>query len=237
MHPSQARAQRIVAEGVTLLSDALIDVDGIDEDEALDIVRNLPDLVDLIQDKRIDELYEVAQHTVRKNRAHHIELPNPKEYYPQHPKFMPPVTTKHTFNAHMAQAMAPYVKAIADKIAKDRSLEAPDARTIQAVLNKTDWARAAYEAKRMPPKPPPGQIKKFFNKYIFQPLDKATDKIPFAKIFGTIGAANVLMLLWASFGQNLENIGEKHLKIMDVYDSWRAQRAAKAIRKITGLKF
>jgi hypothetical protein len=237
MHPSQERAHQIVAEGVILLSDALVDAYDIDEDEALDIVRDLPDIVTRLQDKQIKELYTEAEHSVRQNRANVVDLPNPKEYYPQHPKFMPPITTKHTFNAHMAQAMAPYVNAIAKKIAKDRSLEAPDARTIQSVLEKTDWARAAYEAKRMPPKPPPGRVRQFFTKYIFRPLDKATDKIPFAQVFGLIGATHLLMMLWATFGQNLENIGETHLKPMDKFYDWRAKRAALKISRITGLKF
>jgi len=236
MHPSQERAQRVVAEGATLLSDALVDAHGIDEDEAMGIVRDLPDVVNRIQDKKIEELYREATQVVRKGRVDHTNLPDPKEYYPQHPKFMPPVTTKHTFNAHMAQAMAPYVSAIAEKIAKDRNIEAPDTRTIQAVLERTDWARAAYEAKNMPAKPPPGKVKQFFSKYVFRPLDRATDKIPFDKIFGLIGAANVLMLMWGAFGQSLENIGEKHLKPMDVYDRWRQKRSRKAIKKILGSK-
>ena len=237
MHPSQERAHQIVAEGVILLSDALVDAYDIDEEEALDIVRDLPDIVTRLQDKQIKELYTEAEHSVRKNRANVVDLPNPKEYFPQHPKFMPPITTKHTFNAHMAQAMAPYVNAIAKKIAKDRSLEAPHARTIQSVLEKTDWARAAYEAKRMPSKPPPGRVRKFFTKYIFRPLDKVTDKIPFAQVFGLVGATHLLMMMWATFGQNLENIGETHLKPVDIYYDWRAKRSARKVAKITGWKF
>jgi hypothetical protein len=231
MHPAQIRAIHRVDRGVELLSRMLMQSHSLDEDEALSIIRGLPDVVTRIQEGNLRPLLEQAVKAVPKREMNYFDQSDPKEYYPGHPSFRPPVATKSTFNAHAAQAMTPYVTAIIRRVAKDRNLEAPDEITVKKVLEKTDWARAAYEARQMPKRPPPGKLRQFFTKYIFGPLDKATDKVPLAELFGVIGASTVLYMLWATFGYQLERIGTTPLSGFLRYSDWQRSRTLEKLRK------
>jgi len=126
--------------------------------------------------------------------------------------------------------MSPYVKAVVDRVAKDRELEPPDLKTIEAVLEKTDWARAAYEAKKMPPKPPPSKLRQFFKKYVFGPLDAVTDKVPLAHFWGYIGAAQILLILWTALGGTLARV-ERAGAPVKVYDMMSRRKQARLFQK------
>lgn len=203
MNPCQARAIRIVQEGVNALSAELMKEFDISEDDALEIVRELPELTSKLQGGEIHALYEVARSEARRtiNSPH-----NPKEYYPGHPQHQPMYTTKHTFNAHMAQATAPYVVAIAKKIAKDRGLAAPSDAEIKAALKRVDWASAAYEY-RTTKNPNPSKARRWLLKYIFKPLDKFLS-FPFEQYFFILSGATMLMMLWKAFGVRLTEHGK-----------------------------
>lgn len=195
---------RKVERGITVLSDILVREFGLEEDDALEIVRELPDLVDRVQDGDMKGLLAEAVRRAPKPRRVVISGDDPDELYPGHPQHMPRITTKTTFNEHVAQAMAPYIKAIMNKVAKDRGLEPPNEKTVEAVLEKTDWARAAYEAKKVN-KRSPSAVKNFVVKYFFRPLDKLSG-------FGVSMVALMSMYMsiriaFALFGQ-LEALGK-----------------------------
>ena len=166
----QEQAIEQVEKGINLLSDTLVDRLDVEEDAALEIVRGLPGLVDRIQDGDMVGLLKEAAYRARHPRRVVMSGPDPDELYPEHKNYMPRVTTKTTYNEHMAKAMTPYVTAIATKIAHDRGVVAPDTHTITAVLEKTDWARAAYDAKTVTPRNP-SKVREFVRKYFFRPLD------------------------------------------------------------------
>jgi hypothetical protein len=232
MHPDQELAIREVAQGIDSLSDLLMEVTGCDEDDALETLHDLPDLVNRIQDREFKELLSEAVRRVPRPKIIRFNQGNPDEKYPGHAKFMPPVTTKHAFNAHVAQAVSPYVKAIVDKVAQDRNLQPPDLRTIEAVLEKTNWSRAAYEAKRMPPKPPPGQLRQFFTKYIFKPLDKATQKVPMATIWGLIGAGQILAILWTAIGGATAQVERAGAPVKG-FNTWSRRKQVKQFKRLS----
>lgn len=205
MLPEQEQAIREVTEGVDILADSLMQLCDLDEEDALTIIRELPDLTSKIQDHKLAELFEAAARKVKHPRQVTISAENPDEYYPGHPKFMPNITTKSTFNEHFAQAIKPYMGAVLSKIAKDRGLQPPDTRVVNAVIDQTDWARAAYQAKKMPPKPPPSQLRRFFRK-IFKPADRFGSKYVGA-IFSAAISAQFIYLVWAAFRHSLEASG------------------------------
>lgn len=205
MHPEQEAAHRQVVEGVDILANSLMRLYDLDEDDALETVRSLPELVDKIQDNKLRELFEVAAKRARPKIVKFNRDENPGEYYPGHPKFMPNITTKTTYNEHVAQAMFPYIKAIMEKTAKDRGIKPPATHVVQAVVEKTDWARAAYEAKRMPPKPPPSQIRRFLKKYLGPVESRITRST--STLFGLASSATMLWLAWQAFKGAAENTG------------------------------
>jgi len=166
----QEQAIELVERGVLLLSDTLVHRLDVEEDVALDIVRGLPGLVDRIQDGDTAALLKEAAYRARHPKRVVMSGPDPDELYPEHKNYMPQATTKTSYNERMAQAMTPYVKAIATKIASDRGIQAPNTHTIEAVLKKTDWARAAYDAKTVSPRNP-SKVRNFVRKYFFRPLD------------------------------------------------------------------
>lgn len=227
MHPSQARAMFRIERGITHLTDKLLTEFDVDEEEVLEVVRNLPDLNHKLQHGEIAPLYEAA----KRKFAGVVNLPdNPKEYFPGHPDFRPPVTTKDTFNEHMAQAMEPYVLAIARKVAKDRGVALPNEAAIKQAVAHTDWARAAYEAKHMPKKPSPGRLRQFFSKYVFRPIGKVAD-LPLEHVFGLVGAGSVIWIMWATFNDRLSEIGMPLIHtVMRVLD-WDANRKYKRYKK------
>lgn len=204
LYLEQEAALRQVIEGVDTLSHFLMELYDLDEDDALDTVRELPDLVNKIQDNRLRELFEVATKRARP-RVIKFNQPNPDEFYPGHPKFMPNITTKSTFNEHMAQALEPYVTSIMRKVAKDRDLKAPEEHVVKALIAQTDWARAAYEAKRMPPKPPPSQLRRFFRKYL-GPLERKLSGAT-GTLFGLAMSALMLQVMWKVFKNSAESAG------------------------------
>ena len=166
----QEQAIELVERGVLLLSDTLVDRLDVEEDTALEIVRGLPGLVDRIQDGDMAGLLKEAAYRARHPKRVVMSGPDPDEVHPGHKRYMPQVTTKTSYNERMAQAMTPYVTAIATKIASDRGIQAPNTHTIEAVLKKTDWARAAYDAKTVSPRNP-SKVRNFVRKYFFRPLD------------------------------------------------------------------
>lgn len=204
LYLEQEAALHQVTEGVDVLSHFLMELYDLDEDDALDTVRELPDLVNKIQDNRLRELFEVAAKRARP-RVIKFNQPNPDEYYPGHPKFMPNITTKSTFNEHMAQAIEPFITSIMRKVAKDRGLKAPEENVVKAVIAQTDWARAAYEAKRMPPKPPPSQLRRFFRKYL-GPLERKLSGAT-GTLFGLAMSALMLQMMWRAFKHSAEATG------------------------------
>lgn len=221
MHPSQARAIRLVEEGINCLSDSLVFEYDIDEDEALDIVRNLPELTDKLQEGEFRELHEAARRRVKVHGR--VNMPtSPREYYPGHPKFMPPLVTKDTFNDNMAQAMSPYVVAIARKIALDRGVQPPNEAAIRRVLDHTDWAKAAYEAKRMTKRPSNSRLRQWINKWIARPLSKVAD-FPFEYVFGLVGASTVMWIMWHTFQDRLSEIGMPLIGTIIRFADWRGK--------------
>lgn len=220
MNPTQARAIHLVTEGVNALSDALVDELDIDEAMALDIVRGLPNLTSELQEGNIKALYERAWSQARKT----INSPdNPKEYFFTHPRYQPMTTSPDQFNAHMAQAMSPYVLAIARKIAKDRGLEDPNEADIKKALQSVDWAKAAYEAKSMPKKPPPGKMRQWFNKYIFGPLGKALD-LPYEQLFALTVALPAMWMLYHAFWNYTAKYGQPVIDAMIKGVDWYVNR-------------
>lgn len=233
MHPEQERAIEEVALRADRLSDLVMKVCDCNEDTALETIQELPDIVNRLQDNKMQELLIEAVKKVPRRPLPAYDTPISKhELYPGHPNFLPPIATKDTFNAHVAQAMAPYVKAVVDRVARDRELAPPNLKVIEAVLEKTDWARAAYEVKRMPPKPPPGKLHQFFKKYVFTPLDKVTDKIPLAAFWGTIGAAQILLILWTALGGTIDKL-ERAGAPAKLYDFRSKQKQAKVFKRLS----
>ena len=204
MNAEQRKAVIIVQAGVNRLTDALVDEFDIREEDALEIVRELDGLTGKLQAGEIGELHERAMNKARKviGSAH-----NPKEYYPGHPQHRPMYTTKSTFNAHVAQATAPYVIAIAKHIAKDRGLDTPSDAEIKRALGQLDWAKAAYEAEKMPNRPPPGRINQWFMKFVFKPLDKILE-FPFENAFFLFSTVSAMMMLWTAFSGSLAKYGQ-----------------------------
>jgi len=229
MNPEQEAAQRKVAEGVDILVRSLMRLRNLEEDEALETVRNLPDLVNKIQDNKLCELFEAA---AKHPQVIKFDQPNPDEYYPGHPKFMPDLTTKTTFNEHVAQALEPYVTAILNKVAKDRGLQPPETRVVKAVIAQTDWARAAYEAKKMPPKPPPSQLRKFFKKYLGPIESKITGKT--ATLFGLAMSALMIQMIWQAFGHAVESAGGG-VKLFKPYSHWSQHRTQNKLQSKLGI--
>lgn len=234
MHPQQAQAIDEVVLRADKLSDLVMRVCGCEEDVALDTIQAIPDIVNRLQDNDMKGLLVEAVKKVAPQELTVYRPPDPPahEYYPGHPKFHPLITTKDAFNAHVAQAMAPYVKAIVDRVARDRELASPDLKTVEALLEKTDWARAAYEAKQMPSKPPPGKIHQFFKKYLFTPLDKLTDKAPLAAFWGFIGAGQILLILWTVFGGTIDRI-ERAGAPMKLYNTRSRRQQEKAFQRFS----
>lgn len=231
MHPSQRKVIRYVEETVNFFAASLMDEYDLEEEEALELIAGVPNFTDRIQEGDLEGLYEDTRKIVRV-----VNSPdNPKELYPNHPAYMPPMVFKETFNDHMSQAMAPYVAAIAKKVAKDRGLAEPDEKEIKEALKQTDWAKAAYEAKKMPKYPGLAKIKDFFIKYIGKPIDKATDKIGLSRIFALATAGLMMHILWSTFSQQVEDIGSPPFKAAIKYGDWQEKgflnRAARAKQK------
>jgi hypothetical protein len=198
MHPDQAAAIEIVSSGVDRLASALVGHCNLCEDDALEIVRNLPDLVTAIQAKDFDKLVTEGVRRAKripKPKYLRFDAPDPDELYPGHPDFRAKVTTPTTFNEHAAQAMSPYIEAILKRIAKDRNLEPPDTHTVNAVVNNINWSKAAYEARKMPEKPSTSQLKAFFRR-LWQPVEDIANSTSFNWFWYAIIGTTVFWGLW-----------------------------------------
>ena len=225
MHPAQLKAIRYVDESISFLARKLMAEYDICEDDALELLYDTEDLVDSIQEGHLTEVYKKA-----KVRA--VNLPNnPKEFYPGHHAYTPPATFPGAFNAHMAQAMSPYVLAIAKKIAKDRGLEPPNEQQVMTALEKTDWAKAAYEAKKMPKYPGLAKVRAFIYKYLGKPLERVTDKIPVDRMFGLVASSAVMWVIWTTFKDRLESIGAPPFELFQTYGDLKQQRILVKLRK------
>jgi signal recognition particle subunit SEC65 len=202
MHPEQEQEIRVIAEEMDQLALSLCKHYGIDEDEGLDIVRELPGLVGKLQDRDYAGLVQEAAKRIRRPKNLKFDAPDPDEKYPFHPKFRPRVTTPTTFNEHFSQAAKPYIVAVMRRIAKDRNLEEPDAKTIQAVIDNIDWAKAAYEARSLPENPTKQQLKRVMKK-LWAPVEKVLDIVPFEwawhALLGTAVAIYFFKMLKGAF--------------------------------------
>lgn len=229
MHPTQRNVILMVDESISLLSRRLMQEYDICEDDALDILRDTENLTDDIQEGNLDEVYKKA-----KVRA--VNLPNnPREYYPGHHAFMPPLTFSGTFNQHMAQALTPYAKAIAKKIALDRGIEQPSTKEMEQALAQVDWAKAAYEAQKI--KKNPGKIRSFLRKYFAAPIGKVTDKIQVERLFAMATAGTMMWLLWTTFKNHLHQIGSPPGDVLLTYGDYKQRQQNKQVfRTLLGKK-
>jgi hypothetical protein len=225
MNPAQERAIQQVDEGISLLARRLMVEYDLSEDEALALLYQEDKLVDMIQEEKLEEIFSNTKVRV-------VDSPkNPKEYYPGHHAFIPPLTTTDTFNAHMAQALSPYVLAIAKKIAKDRDVEAPNEQEIIKVLNQTDWAKAAYEAKKMPSKPSFPRLRAFLSKYIGKPIQKTFDKIPIDAVLAMAASGTIMWLIWTTFKNHVEQVGSPPGDLLLAYGDYKQRKILKKLNK------
>lgn len=198
MHPEQEAAIDVVTAGVDRLASALAGHCNLCEDDALEIVRNLPDLVPAITAGDFDTLVtEGVKRAKRVSRPKHLKFDaaDPDELYPGHPNFRAKITTPSTYNEHASQAMKPYIKAILTRIAKDRNLEAPDTRTVNAVVDNINWSKASYEARKLPERPSTSVLKAFFRRF-WTPVERGANSTAFNWFWYAIIGTTVLMGLW-----------------------------------------
>jgi len=229
MHPEQEEAILQVARGVDNLANVLSRRMGITEDDALDVVRGLDGITDAILDGDYREMLNEAVRVI------HLDKPDPAMDSRESPRYMPPATTPQVFNAHVTQAIKPYMKAIMGRVAKDRDLGKPDDKTVEAVLSKIDWSKAAYDAQRMPEKPSRTSLRLFWKK-VFRPMGQVIDKIPFEWIIYASIAAPVMGLMFKSvrrFG-GYEAAGAPVAKAGLKYSRYQQRKANKAWHKQYG---
>ncbi len=238
----QEQAIQKVERGVTLLSDTLVDRFDIEEDVALDIIRDIPNLVDRVQDDEFPGLLREAVTKARHPKRVVMSGPDPDEMYAGHRTFVPRITTKSTYNEHMAQSMTPYVKAIAEKVAEDRGVAAPDTKTIEAVLRKTDWARAAYDAKSISIRNP-SKVRNFVAKYLVRPIDAVAKHgtAVYAILMGAM-SIRIVLALFRSY-KTMERMagaaGSKSMfvKKVETYSKFKQKRAQRSAWKRAGYGF
>lgn len=116
--------------------------------------------------------------------------------YPEHPDYMPPVTTRAAFNRHMSQAISPYVTSIAGKVASERNLAPPNEQAIQRVLEKVDWTKAAYELNGLGKKPTKNKLEKFIDTYIVDPIDTFISKYKFKKWWPLVTSLQTMYVIY-----------------------------------------
>lgn len=202
MHYQQRRCLSRLPEFFTRIEEESLDVD-----EVTALFFSSSEIRDCLLDEGVEE-------AVAKVKKKYKKPPKPKvivfdKESPSAPPFtspdhMAPITTKSVFNQQMAQAVTPYVTAIADKIAEERGLKPPDKYAIEKVLEKVDWTRAAYELNGLGKKPPKSQLIKFLEKYIWNPLDRAFDRIPFKAMWVAISGISAAYMIYASFASSVE---------------------------------
>lgn len=172
----------------------------------------------------------------RKPIVYALDTPDPKEKYPEHPDFRPPITTKDVYNAQMAQNMTPVVQNLMKKIAKDRDLQPPDEEAIKIAMKKLDWANLAYEVREMGPKPPPSKIKKFLMEKIFKPIDRLTEKIPLKVLWQVLSFAQVAWMIWATFHYQIDKSSQRAEGVAKKLEHILTKQWDKSFRKKYGLR-
>jgi len=191
----------------------------IDEDEALDILRNSPSFMQHLRSssRKAEKFSRIAslkkplkpkKKTVRKKnkvRGVTFDDPDPYEYHPDHPKYTPGVTTKSVYNAQMGQNMSPIIHNLAKRIAQDRNLEEPNYRVLEAQMKKLDWSYLAYEATYLGPKPPKHKLLRVMSK-LFKPIDTLAEKVPIKYLILILTVVQVLYIVWATFYQYSEGM-------------------------------
>ena len=169
------------------------------EEEALELVESTSGIIPLAANREPEDIYSHVVNEARLPKPTRIpfDQSNPKQdTYPEHPNFVPTVTTKAVFNDHMAQALTPYASAIVKKIADERGLQPPDTQVVKRVLAKTDWAKASYEMRGMGSHPPPGKIKSFLDKYIFDPIDSTLDSVFVKKLWPVVTGVQTMLMIF-----------------------------------------
>lgn len=225
MNPAQQRAILLVDESISFLAQKLMQEYDVAEEEALEVLQEEPELVTKIQNGQLDEIYS-------NTKIRMVDMPNnPKEFYPGHYAYKAPLTTPDTFNAHVAQAISPYVLAIAKRVAKDRGLEPPSEQEIVRLLEKSDWSRAAYEAKTMTKNPSFPKLRAFLTKYVARPLKKLDDKIPLEKLFGLATSSTMMWIIWATFKSRMYDIGKGPGEAFEKYGDYLIKKRTQQYQK------
>lgn len=183
--------------------------DGLEEDDALAVVRGTPDIEYLASTQPAGELFGQLFEAKRAKRPQTLVFDKEDPQFqkpPEHKDFMPNVTTPAVFNAQMAQASTPYVLAIANRIAEERGLEKPDDRIIKRVMKKIDWTKAAYEMKGMEPRPPKGKVIRFLDKIIFDPVDRAINELGIKRVWPLATGAMTPVLLYLALAAHIQRL-------------------------------
>ncbi len=206
---------------------------GIPEADALVAVDGLSDVSSRIHTEEPAKLFrELTEARRPPKRPRHIvfNAPHPKQPDFDHPSYIPDITSKAVFNAHMAQAASPYVITIARKIAQERGLKAPDGRAIEHVMGKVDWTRAAYELKTIGLQPPPTRMQRFLSKHVFKPLDKFTHETYFEKLWPAVTSVHAMVILFAAITGNIDKFSEPFAKFAGAVGRKRARRVFNATK-------
>jgi len=196
---------------------------GLDEDTAFDMLRGSDAFMRQLQRsarnvRKAEEMRKKAskkrkkapkkRKTKTKARGVNFDIKDPFERYPDHPNHLPGITTRSVYNAQMGQNMTPIIHNLAKRIARDRNLEEPNYGVLERQMKEVDWAYLAYEAEKIGPKPPKSKITQLFEK-VFRPIGKLGDKIPIKHLFLVLTVVQVLYLVWATFYQYTEGMGEQ----------------------------
>jgi len=238
MHPEQEASIGIVTAGVDRLASALAGHCNLCEDDALEIVRNLPDLVPAIQAGDFDTLVTEGVRrakSVKRPKYLQFDAPDPDELYPGHPDFRAKVTTPSTYNEHAAQAMKPYIKAILTRISKDRNLATPDTRTVNAVVDNINWSKAAYEARKMPARPSNTALKAFFRRF-WKPVEKGANSVLFDWFWYAIIGTTTIWGLWKGMRgvvvpAQTSGLSKAAIHTAERYAKWSSRRVDRRVMR------
>jgi len=207
----QQRVIQFVERGLANAAPSFARKLGIDEDAALDKLRNSPKLLRELQVLSHKSAQKKNIPTKREVKRTLFDVPDPKEYYPSHPQYLPPVVTGDTYNEQMGQNMAAIVHNLVKRIAKDKNLADPNYKAVEDQMKNLDWAHLAYEAKKLGPKPPKYKIVQLFKK-LFSPLGKTLDRIPVKYLGLIISAAQIASVVWLTFYQYTEGMADQASK-------------------------
>ena len=221
----QLRLIEEIERNLELAYFSLAKEESIDEDEALDRLRNSPSFMEHLRSssRKARRLTHPPKPRKKpKKRASFVKSikfdePDPYEYHPDHPKYIPGVTTKDVYNVQMGQNMAPVIHNLAKRIAKDRNLEEPNYQVLESQMKKLDWSYLAYEATYLGPKPPKHKLITAFTK-LFKPIIKLGDKIPIKHLILILTVVQVIYIVWATFYQYTEGMATQAARgVMSVH--------------------